>query len=136
MGRGHPLIDQIRAAHVIDRMEAERKKAVLLTARARARLEADPRGARDDAQTALNCRTVLCRLRCLPPRPIFAEDNLRKGASILEKGLEAGSPSRDRKLYVRARSGDSALDRLKRATKLETIRPNNPVSLLTTASAR
>ncbi|SIQ90157.1 HemY protein [Rhizobium sp. RU20A] len=129
------LIDQIRAAHVIDRKEAERKKAVLLTARARARLEADPRGARDDAQTALKLSDGFVPAALLAAKAYLREDNLRKGAAILEKAWKQEAHPEIARLYVRARSGDSALDRLKRATKLETIRPNNPVSLLTTASA-
>ena len=47
------LLDQQRAARVIDKDEADRLRAVLLTARANDRLEADPAGARDDAQHAL-----------------------------------------------------------------------------------
>ncbi len=129
------LIDQIRAAHVIDRKEAERKKAVLLAARARTRLEADPRGARDDAQTALKLSDGFVPAALIAAKALFREDNLRKGASILEKAWKQEAHPEIAKLYVRARSGDSALDRLKRATRLETIRPNNPVSLLTTAKA-
>ncbi|HEV7437870.1 MAG TPA: heme biosynthesis protein HemY, partial [Pseudorhizobium sp.] len=37
--------------------------------------------------------------------------------------------------YVRARSGDSAVDRLKRAEKLEAMRPNNVESLIAVAEA-
>ncbi len=129
------MIDQIRAAHVIDRKEADRKKAVLLTARAQSRLEADPRGARDDAQTALKLSDGFVPAALVAAKALFREDNLRKGASILEKAWKQEAHPEIAKLYVRARSGDSALDRLKRATKLETIRPNNPISLLTTASA-
>ena len=50
------LLDQSRAGHVIDRKEADRKKAVLLTARATEKLEADPKGARDDALAAAEAR--------------------------------------------------------------------------------
>ncbi len=37
--------------------------------------------------------------------------------------------------YVRARSGDSAADRLMRAERLERLKPNNPESLLAVAQA-
>ena len=39
------------------------------------------------------------------------------------------------KAYVRARSGDSAVDRLKRARKLESWKPNNAVSLMAVAES-
>jgi HemY protein len=39
------------------------------------------------------------------------------------------------RLYVRARSGDSAADRLKRAEKLEAMRPNNAEALYAVAEA-
>ncbi len=129
------LLDQSRTAHVIERKEADRKKAVLLTARAAEKLEADPRGARDDAQAALKLAEDLVPAGLIAAKALFREDNLRKGAAILEK-LWKQEPHPDvAKLYVRARSGDSATDRLKRANKLEALRPNNPVALAAVAEA-
>ena len=129
------LLDQSRTAHVIERKEADRKKAVLLTARASEKLEADPKGARDDAQAALKLAEDLVPAGLIAAKALFREDNLRKGAAILEK-LWKQEPHPDvAKLYVRARSGDSATDRLKRANKLEALRPNNPIALAAVAEA-
>ncbi len=129
------LIDQSRAAHVLDRKEADRKKAVLLTARASDKLEADPKGARDDANAALKLAETLVPAGLIAAKALFREDNLRKGASILEKLWKHEPHPEVARLYVRARSGDSALDRLKRANKLEAMKPNNAVSLATVAEA-
>jgi len=129
------LIDQSRAAHVLDRKEADRKKAVLLTARASEKLESDPKGARDDATAALKLSETLVPAGLIAAKALFREDNLRKGASILEK-LWRQEPQPDvARLYVRARNGDTALDRLKRASKLEALKPNNAVALATVAEA-
>jgi HemY protein len=129
------LIDQSRAAHVLDRKEADRKKAVLLTARASEKLEADPKGARDDATAALKLSETLVPAGLIAAKALFREDNLRKGASILEKLWKQEPHPEVARLYVRARNGDSALDRLKRASKLEALKPNNAVSLATVAEA-
>ncbi len=129
------LIDQSRAAHVLDRKEADRKKAVLLTARASDKLEADPKGARDDATAALKLSESLVPAGLIAAKALFREDNLRKGASILEKLWKQEPHPEVARLYVRARNGDSAIDRLKRANKLEALKPNNAVSLATVAEA-
>ena len=129
------LLDQSRAGHVIDRKDADRKKAVLLTARAQEKLEADPKGARDDALAALKLAEDLVPAGLIAAKALFREDNLRKAASILEKLWKQEPHPEVASLYVRARSGDSALDRLKRANKLEAMRPNNPVALATVAES-
>lgn len=129
------LLDQSRAGHVIDRKEADRKKAVLLTARATEKLEADPKGARDDAQAALKLAEDLIPAGLIAAKALFREDNLRKAASILEKLWKQDPHPEVARLYVRARSGDSATDRLKRANKLEALRPNNAVALATVAES-
>ncbi len=129
------LLDQSRAGHVIDRKEADRKKAVLLTARASEKLEADPKGARDDAQAALKLAEDLIPAGLIAAKALFREDNLRKAASILEKLWKQDPHPEVARLYVRARNGDSASDRLKRANKLEALRPNNAVALATVAES-
>ena len=129
------LLDQSRTAHVIERKEADRKKAVLLTARAAEKLEADPKGARDDAQAALKLAEDLVPAGLIAAKALFREDNLRKGAAILEKLWKQDPHPEVAKLYVRARSGDSATDRLKRANKLDALRPNNPVALAAVAES-
>jgi len=129
------LLDQSRAASVLDKKEANRKKAVLLTARAMGKLETDPKSARDDALAALKLEERLVPAALIAAKALFREDNLRKGASILEKIWKQEPHPELARLYVRARGGDSAIDRLKRAKRLESLRGNNPVSLATVAEA-
>ena len=68
-------------------------------------------------------------------RAYLREDNVRKAASILEKLWKATAHGDVARLYVRARSGDSAMDRLKRAERLEAMRPNNAEALYAVAEA-
>ncbi|HEV7323026.1 MAG TPA: heme biosynthesis protein HemY [Ensifer sp.] len=129
------LLDQSRTAHVVDRKEADRKKAVLLTARAMTKLEGDVKAARDDALSALKLDDHLVPAALVAAKALFREDNLRKGTSILEKSWKHDPHPDVARLYVRARGGDTAVDRLKRARKLEALRPNNAVAMAAVAEA-
>ncbi|MBZ7923547.1 heme biosynthesis protein HemY [Ensifer adhaerens] len=129
------LLDQSRAAHVVERKEADRKKAVLLTARAITKLDGDAKAARDDALAALKLDEHLVPAAMTAAKALFREDNLRKGASILEKNWKQEPHPDVARLYVRARGGDTAVDRLKRARKLEALKPNNAVAMAAVAEA-
>lgn len=129
------LLDQQRAASVLERGEAERLKAILLTAKASERLEGDPNGAREDAKAALKLAKGLVPAAIIAAKAYLREDNIRKAASILESAWKIEPHPDVGRTYVRARSGDSTLDRLKRAEKLEALRPNNIESLLVVAQA-
>lgn len=126
---------QQRAANIISKSEAERLRAVLLTARAGERLESDPSGAREDSTDALKLAKDLVPAGIICAKALLRQENVRKAASVLE-GVWKLSPHPDiARTYVRARSGDSTLDRLKRAEKLEAMRPNNIESLLAVSQA-
>ena len=129
------LIDQSRASQVIARKEADRKKAVLLTARAKERLNSDFHLAREDAQAALKLDPTLVPAAIIVAKALAREDNLRKAASVLEKIWRDTPHPEIGETYVRARSGDSAADRLKRAKRLEGLKPNNAVSLMVVAQS-
>lgn len=129
------LLDQQRAASVLESGEAERLKAILLTAKAGERLEGDPNSAREDAKAALKLAKGLVPAAIIAAKAYLREDNIRKAASILESAWKIEPHPDLGRTYVRARSGDSTLDRLKRAEKLEALRPNNIESLLVVAQA-
>ncbi|MGO4438025.1 heme biosynthesis protein HemY [Rhizobium sp. RAF56] len=129
------LLDQQRAARVIDKDEADRLRAVLLTARANDRLEADPAGARDDALHALRLEADFIPAVLTAAKALFREDKVRKASGILEEAWKTNPHPEVGRAYVRARSGDSVIDRLKRAERLETLRPNNVESLQVAARA-
>lgn len=126
---------QQRAANIISKSEAERLRAVLLTARAGERLESDPSGAREDSTDALKLAKDLVPAAIICAKALLRQENIRKAASVLE-GVWKLSPHPDiARTYIRARSGDSTIDRLKRAEKLEAMRPNNIESLLAVSQA-
>lgn len=129
------LLDQQRVAGVIERDKADRLKAVLLTAQAGEKLEGDPRGARDDATAALKLAKDLVPAGVIAAKAHARENNLRKTASVLENLWKINPHPEIAETYVRARSGDSTADRLKRAEKLEALRPNNVESLIAVARA-
>ncbi|HVK89859.1 MAG TPA: heme biosynthesis protein HemY [Mycoplana sp.] len=131
------LLDQQKPASAEERKQADRRKAVLLTARAGARLESepDPKAARDDALAALKIDETFVPAGLIAAKAYLREGNLRKAAHILER-LWKVSPHPDvARLYVHARSGDSPIDRLKRAEKLEALHPNNAETLFAVGQA-
>lgn len=129
------LLDQQRIANVVEKKQAERWKAVLLTAKAGERLEADPKGARDDALAALKHAKDLVPAAVIAAKAYMREDNIRRAASVLESVWKLAPHPEIATTYVRVRSGDSAIDRLKRAERLEAMRPNNVESLVAVAEA-
>jgi len=129
------LLDQQKAARVVDKHDGDRLRGVLLTARAGDKLDRDPASARDDALHALKLIADFEPAAIIAAKALFREDKLRKAASILEQAWKTNPHPEIGHVYVLARSGDSAIDRLKRADKLEAIRPNNVESLLVVAQA-
>ncbi|GAA4172727.1 heme biosynthesis protein HemY [Shinella granuli] len=129
------LLGDGRSGSAEEKKTHARRKVVLLTARAAARLDADPKGAREDAQQALKLDETFVPAGLIAAKAYLREDNLRKAAAILEKLWKTTAHGDVAKLYVRARSGDSATDRLKRAEKLEAMRPNNAEALYAVAEA-
>ena len=129
------LLDEQKAARIIDKDEASRLRAVLLTARASDKLEADPAGASDDALNALKLSDDFVPAALIAAKALFREDKGRKAASMLEQVWKTSPHPEIGRAYVRARSGDTTVDRLKRAERLEALRPNNVESLLIAAQA-
>ncbi|MFN6943239.1 MAG: heme biosynthesis protein HemY, partial [Parvibaculum sp.] len=78
------LLDQQKIANVIEKKQAERWKAVLLTAKASERLEGDPKGARDDALSALKLSKDLVPAAVIAAKAYLREDNTRRAASVLD----------------------------------------------------
>lgn len=130
------LLEKQRVARVLDKAEADRKKAVLLTARGMDKLEkGDIAGARVDAIEANRLAPDLVPAGVTAAQALFRENNLRKGSRLLEKLWKAAPHPDVAETYVRARPGDSTLDRLKRAQKLQSIKRNHVESAYTVARA-
>ncbi|MEX3011766.1 heme biosynthesis HemY N-terminal domain-containing protein [Hoeflea sp. TYP-13] len=130
------LLEKQRMARVIDKSDADRKKAVLLTARAMDKLEqGDVAGARADGVEANRLAGDLVPAGLIAAQALYRENSLRKGSRILEKLWKAEPHPEIAEAYVRARPGDSTHDRLKRAQKLESFKRNNVESLYAVARA-
>ncbi len=129
------LLDRQRATRMLARPEADRKKAVLLTARAMDVLESDPRQAAIDAQAALKLAPGFVPAAITAAKALFRLNDLRRGSKILETVWKTSPHPDIADTYVRARIGDSVQDRLKRARKLEALKPNHAESLRIVASA-
>lgn len=129
------LLDQQRAARVLDKSEVERLKSILLTAKADEILESDPALAKATAQNALKYNKDFVPAALIVAKAYMREDNVRKAAKTLESHWKDHPHPQIAELYVRARSGDSAVDRLQRATKLEALKPNNVDALVAVSEA-
>lgn len=130
------ILEKQRAARVIDKAAADRKKAVLLTARATDKLEGgDVSGARTDGLEANRLAATLVPAALVAAQALFRENNLSKGSRILEKLWKSAPHPEVAEAYVHARPGDSTHDRLKRAQKLEGLKRNHRESLQAVARA-
>lgn len=129
------LLERQRQAGTIEAKAADRTRAVLLTARARDHVDSDPSSARDDALNALKLAPAFPPAAVIATKALLRQDNLRKAARILETAWKANPHPEIAEAYVRARIGDTSADRLKRAERLEKLRPLNPQSFDVVARA-
>ena len=129
------LLERQRQAGTIEAAAADRTKAVLLTARARDQVDGDPSSARDDALNALKLAPAFAPAAVVATKALLRQDNLRKAAKVLESAWKASPHPELAEAYVRARMGDTAADRLKRAERLEKLKPLNPQSFDVVARA-
>lgn len=129
------LIDTQKSTQQIDRETAERRKAVLLTARAMELLDAEPVQAKNAALEANRLAPDLVPAAVTAAKALFRLDDLRKGAKILEAAWKRQGHPEIADTYVNARLGDSTVDRLARARKLLALKQNNPEAALTVARA-
>ena len=129
------LLEKQRQAGTVEAASADRTKAVLLTARARDHADSDPSMARDDALAALKLAPAFPPAALVATKALLRQDNLRKAAKILETAWKTDPHPDIAEAYVRARIGDTAADRLKRAERLEKLKPLNPHSLEAVARA-
>ncbi|TWG97994.1 HemY protein [Mesorhizobium sp. J18] len=129
------LVGAQKASGQADRAAAARKRAVLLTAKAMADADTDPAAARVAALEANRLQPEFIPAALIAAKLLFRQDELRKGSKILETVWKKEPHPEVADLYVHARSGDAALDRLARARKLQSLRPNNAESELAVARA-
>lgn len=129
------LVEAQRSTRQVERDAADRRKAVLLTAKAMELLAADPAGAKTAAVEANRLAPDLVPAAVTAAKALFRQNDLRKGVKILEATWKRAPHPEIAELYTGARPGDSTHDRLARAKKLQALRSNNVESSLAVARA-
>ena len=129
------LLEAQRATRQVEREAASRRRAVLLTAKAMSTADTDPSNARAAAQEAVRLQPDFVPAAIIAARTYFANNDLRRGAKVLETIWKTEPHPEVADAYVNARNGDSALDRLARAQKLRSLKPNNVESSMAIARA-
>lgn len=127
------LLDKQKATKAVDKDEAKRKRAVLLTALAMAHAESDPAKAKTAAGEAHKLLPDFAPAAVAAAEAAFRLNDMRRGVKILETTWRAQPHPELAMAFVNARPGDSALDRLKKARKLEQLKPNNTEASLIVA---
>jgi HemY protein len=128
------LLETQRALNGMDRKAHDRKKAVLLAGRALSRLDGDPKGAREDAVHALKLAPDLVPAANIAAKAYIRENNVRKAMSTLEQAWKLSAQSEIASHYVEA-DGGSAIEKLHRASRLETLQPKSYEGLYAVAAA-
>lgn len=129
------LVDAQKSTQQIEREAAHRRKAVLLTAKAMAALDADPAAAKTAAAEANRLAPDLVPAAVTAARAAFRLADIRKGSKILEASWKKEPHPEVADIYVHARPGDSTHDRLDRAKKLQSLKRNHVESALAVARA-
>jgi HemY protein len=129
------LVGAQKSTRQIEREAANRRKAVLLTAKAMATLDADPAGAKTAALEANRLAPDLVPAATTAAKALFRLADIRKGSKILEAAWKKEPHPEIADVYVHARPGDSTHDRLTRAKKLQSLRQNHVESALVVARA-
>lgn len=127
------LLDAQKSIRSIDREALNRKRGVLLTAKAIALFESDASGARTAALEANRLLPHFAPAAVVAAKALFRSDEVRKGSKLLEAAWKEQPHPEIADLYTHARAGDATLDRLVRAKKLQSLRQNNVDSSLAVA---
>ncbi len=129
------LLDAHKPANVAERDVANRRRAVLLTAKAMALADIDPATAKAAALEANRLRPELVPAAVIAAQLLFRQNDLRKGAKLLEANWKIEPHPEIGELYVHARPGDATQDRLTRARKLQALKQNNAEAAMVVARA-
>jgi HemY protein len=129
------LIDAQKATRQVDKDVINRRRAVLLTAKAQDLLDTDLTTAKAAAIEADRLAPDFAPAAVIAAKALFRQNDIRKGAKILEAAWKAEPHPEIADLYIHARGADAPLDRLARARRLESLRTNNVESSLAVARA-
>lgn len=120
---------------LIDRAHAKRLRAVVLTAKAMQTEASDRARARQLAIEAHGLAPDLVPAAELAARLLSEANDVRKATRIIETTWKLAPHPDLADAYTRARLGDAARDRLKRARALADLAPRHPEGLLAVAAA-
>lgn len=129
------LVDAQKSTRQIERDAANRRRAVLLTAKAQSLADSDPAAARTAAIEANRLQPDFAPAAVAAAAALFKQNDVRKGSKILEAAWKAEPHPEISELYTHARPGDAVLDRLNRAKKLQEMKKNHAESSMTVARA-
>ena len=129
------LLDAQKSTRQVDKDVINRRRAVLLTAKAQDLLDTDLTAAKAAALEADRLAPDFAPAAVIAAKVLFKQNDIRKGAKILETAWKAEPHPDIADLYIHARGGDASHDRLARAKKLEALRTNNVESSLAVARA-
>lgn len=129
------LVDAQRTSKQMEKETANRRRAILLTGKAMALADTDRNAARAAAIEANRLQPNFAPAAIAAAKAYFQQDDVRKGAKVLETAWRAEPHPEIADLYVHARAGDAVGDRLHRAKKLQAQKQNNAESALAVARA-
>ncbi|WP_181705055.1 heme biosynthesis protein HemY [Chthonobacter rhizosphaerae] len=128
-------LEQSAGARLVDKAQARRLRAVLLTARALDVEDAEPEKARGFALEAHRLAPDFVPAATVAARVLTRLNDTRKAAKVVETTWKQ-SPHPDlAEAYLHVRPGDSGQDRLKRARVLAGLRSHHPECAVTLARA-
>ncbi len=129
------LIDAHKPTRPAERSAANRRRAVLLSAKAMALFDSDFASAKAAALEADRLQPDFVPAALIAAKVMFRANDTRKGARILETVWKTNPHPEVADLYIHARHGDAVNDRLARARKLQSIKQNHAESSLAVARA-
>lgn len=124
-----------RAAGLIEKDKAKRQRAVLLTAKAYVEEPADPDAAIRLSRDAHKLSKNLVPAAVIHARAAGRQGDIRSASKILETVWKIEPHPELAEAYVNVRTGDSAHDKLKRASRLAKLRANHPEGSLAVCQA-
>ncbi|MFD2236489.1 heme biosynthesis protein HemY [Aureimonas populi] len=124
-----------RSSHLVDRQESNRLRAVLLTAKAQTQAETDPANARTAAREAQKLAPDLTPAALVAAKASIRLGDTRRASRILEKAWSEAPHPEVAELYVHAKPGLPAAERLQRAQRLLSLQPQSAESHLAVAHA-
>ncbi|TXN84480.1 heme biosynthesis HemY N-terminal domain-containing protein [Methylobacterium sp. WL8] len=129
------IVERRGSLGLIEKAEARRQRAVLLTAMAQVREAGEPEAATERALQAVKLAPDLVPAACIAGRLLARRGDLKKAAKIVEAAWKANPHPDLAKVYLNLRTGDSVRDRLTRAETLAKLSSWTPEARLALAQA-